>query len=110
MLVTFNHMIDEHQRKKKTVSDIEINVFAYLSFQGLKFEVIPSTFEETLDKCQFPNSAGYVVETARHKALEVFERLKNDPVRYNYYLHSCPWRNFVMAAVDFVVASIDLKM
>lgn len=45
----------------------------------MKFEVIPSTFEENLDKGTF-TPEDYVQETARGKALEVAERLKG--VRY----------------------------
>ncbi|XP_013081981.2 probable bifunctional dTTP/UTP pyrophosphatase/methyltransferase protein isoform X2 [Biomphalaria glabrata] len=41
---------------------------------GLKFEVIPSTFEENLDKSQFTPQE-YVVETAKLKTSEVAERL-----------------------------------
>lgn len=47
-----------------------------LSFQGLKFEVIPSKFEETLDKSSFSSPQAYVVENARQKTLEVMERLR----------------------------------
>nr|XP_044997377.1 probable bifunctional dTTP/UTP pyrophosphatase/methyltransferase protein [Jaculus jaculus] len=42
---------------------------------GLRFEVIPSRFRETLDKASFPDPPAYAVETARHKALEVAHRL-----------------------------------
>ncbi|XP_041463028.1 probable bifunctional dTTP/UTP pyrophosphatase/methyltransferase protein [Lytechinus variegatus] len=42
---------------------------------GLTFEVIPSTFEENLDKSLFTPEE-YVQETAKGKALEVAERLK----------------------------------
>lgn len=43
---------------------------------GLKFEVIPSTFEETLDKSKFPNPVDYVLETATHKTLQVAKTVK----------------------------------
>ncbi|XP_063970629.1 probable bifunctional dTTP/UTP pyrophosphatase/methyltransferase protein [Lytechinus pictus] len=42
---------------------------------GLNFEVIPSTFEENLDKSLYTPEE-YVQETAKGKALEVAERLK----------------------------------
>ncbi|KAK7097031.1 probable bifunctional dTTP/UTP pyrophosphatase/methyltransferase protein [Littorina saxatilis] len=45
---------------------------------GLQFEVIPSTFEETLDKSTFSNPAEYVLETARHKTLQVAEQLSQE--------------------------------
>uniref|UniRef100_A0A7S0RUK1 Septum formation protein Maf n=1 Tax=Pyramimonas obovata TaxID=1411642 RepID=A0A7S0RUK1_9CHLO len=38
---------------------------------GLKFDVVVSTFEETLDKASFPNAADYAKETATHKAIDV---------------------------------------
>ncbi|KAK7496533.1 hypothetical protein BaRGS_00012185 [Batillaria attramentaria] len=43
---------------------------------GLKFEVIPSTFEEKLDKSKFPSPVEYVLETASQKTLQVAEMLK----------------------------------
>merc|ERR1712154_517011 len=41
---------------------------------GLKFDVVPSTFEENLDKSKYQPHE-YVVETARHKTAEVAARL-----------------------------------
>ncbi|KAG2495953.1 hypothetical protein HYH03_005883 [Edaphochlamys debaryana] len=38
---------------------------------GLKFEVMVSTFEETLPKHRFSYGGEYALETARHKALDV---------------------------------------
>lgn len=43
--------------------------------QGLNVQIVPSTFEENLDKSQFSPEA-YVVENARQKALEVCIRCK----------------------------------
>jgi septum formation protein len=40
----------------------------------VRASVVPSTFEENLDKSQF-TPAGYVAENARQKALEVYSRL-----------------------------------
>jgi len=45
---------------------------------GLKFEVVASTFEENLDKTQFPNAADYAKETATHKAIEVTGRVMRE--------------------------------
>jgi len=42
---------------------------------GLRFEVVPSTFAEDLDKTLFATPAAYCAENARRKALEVWERL-----------------------------------
>ncbi|KNC85146.1 maf-like protein [Sphaeroforma arctica JP610] len=42
---------------------------------GLKFEIVPSIFEENLDKDDYPNCYDYVRQTSIHKAKEVFARL-----------------------------------
>ncbi|XP_040279653.1 probable bifunctional dTTP/UTP pyrophosphatase/methyltransferase protein [Bufo bufo] len=46
-----------------------------LSNVGLRFEVVPSWFKETLDKSQFSAPYEYAVETAKQKALEVARRM-----------------------------------
>lgn len=43
--------------------------------QGLRFEVVPSWFKETLDKALFKTPYEYAVETAKQKALEVARRM-----------------------------------
>ncbi len=42
-------------------------------------EIVPSTFEETLDKSKFARPSDYVLENARQKGLEVASRLKDSP-------------------------------
>ncbi|XP_037680551.1 probable bifunctional dTTP/UTP pyrophosphatase/methyltransferase protein isoform X2 [Choloepus didactylus] len=42
---------------------------------GLRFEVVPSRFKETLDKASFPTPYAYAIETAKQKALEVAHRM-----------------------------------
>ncbi|XP_072542276.1 probable bifunctional dTTP/UTP pyrophosphatase/methyltransferase protein isoform X2 [Salminus brasiliensis] len=42
---------------------------------GLRFEVVPSWFKETLDKTLFKSPHEYAVETAKQKALEVAQRM-----------------------------------
>ncbi|XP_061697262.1 probable bifunctional dTTP/UTP pyrophosphatase/methyltransferase protein [Syngnathoides biaculeatus] len=42
---------------------------------GLRFEVVPSWFRETLDKRRFKAPHQYAVETAKQKALEVARRM-----------------------------------
>ncbi|XP_032535369.1 probable bifunctional dTTP/UTP pyrophosphatase/methyltransferase protein isoform X1 [Chiroxiphia lanceolata] len=42
---------------------------------GLRFEVVPSWFKETLEKSSFAAPFEYAVETARQKALEVANRM-----------------------------------
>ncbi|KAF7642902.1 hypothetical protein LDENG_00248500 [Lucifuga dentata] len=46
-----------------------------LSNAGLRFEVVPSWFKETLDKKLFTAPYEYAVETAKQKALEVAKRM-----------------------------------
>ncbi|KAG8589907.1 hypothetical protein GDO81_006563 [Engystomops pustulosus] len=46
-----------------------------LSNVGLRFEVVPSWFKETLDKSMFSAPYEYAVETAKQKALEVARRM-----------------------------------
>ncbi|CAN2388884.1 Maf-like protein [Pristimantis euphronides] len=46
-----------------------------LSNVGLRFEVVPSWFKETLDKSLFSAPHEYAVETAKQKALEVARRM-----------------------------------
>ncbi|XP_040194127.1 probable bifunctional dTTP/UTP pyrophosphatase/methyltransferase protein [Rana temporaria] len=46
-----------------------------LSNVGLRFEVVPSWFKETLDKSLFAAPQEYAVETAKQKALEVARRM-----------------------------------
>ena len=57
------------------------------TFQGLKFEVMSSTFEENLDKNSFSHPADYVKETARHKTMEVAQKLASQPVSFTSNIH-----------------------
>ncbi|XP_074248519.1 putative bifunctional dTTP/UTP pyrophosphatase/methyltransferase protein isoform X1 [Saimiri boliviensis] len=52
-----------------------------LSNAGLRFEVVPSRFKETLDKAAFATPYGYAMETAKQKALEVANRLHQANMR-----------------------------
>ncbi|XP_054979585.1 probable bifunctional dTTP/UTP pyrophosphatase/methyltransferase protein isoform X2 [Sorex araneus] len=52
-----------------------------LNNAGLRFEVVPSRFKETLDKASFPAPSAYAVETAKQKALEVAQRLYQKDLR-----------------------------
>ncbi|KAK2157444.1 hypothetical protein LSH36_191g02012 [Paralvinella palmiformis] len=45
---------------------------------GLKFEIIPSTFDENLNKSEFDTPSDYVKQTALGKAMEVAKRLAGD--------------------------------
>ncbi|KAA8494081.1 N-acetylserotonin O-methyltransferase-like protein [Porphyridium purpureum] len=48
-----------------------------LTTLGLRFEVEPSRFEETLDKSQFAGPDAYVLENAKLKALDVCTRMSD---------------------------------
>ncbi|KAI8049079.1 N-acetylserotonin O-methyltransferase-like protein-like protein [Syncephalis plumigaleata] len=52
-----------------------------LSLLGISFDVEPSLFEENLDKSLFAHPRDYVMENARCKAAEVFERSYRQLVR-----------------------------
>ncbi|CAO2632996.1 Probable bifunctional dTTP/UTP pyrophosphatase/methyltransferase protein [Lemmus lemmus] len=52
-----------------------------LGYTGLRFEVVPSRFPETLDKASFPTPHDYSRETARQKALEVARRLQENDLQ-----------------------------
>ena len=56
--------------------------FFLVALQGLAFEVVPSTFEEGLDKHVFSTAHDYAKENARRKALDVVGKLK---VSCNWY-------------------------
>lgn len=49
-----------------------------LSQIGLQFEVIPSSFEENLDKSSFNHPSSYVKENAKQKCLDVWRNLTKD--------------------------------
>ncbi|CAO3690727.1 unnamed protein product [Umbelopsis ramanniana] len=49
-----------------------------ISNLGLDFDVVPSLFPENLDKSTFREPSGYVSETSKGKALEVYQRLKDE--------------------------------
>lgn len=43
-------------------------------------EVVPSLYDEKLDRSEYRGHGEYVQDIARYKVLEVYERLKADPV------------------------------
>lgn len=47
------------------------NMIFYVIFQGLKFTVVPSDFEETLDPKSYSSPDQFVIATAKGKAEEV---------------------------------------
>ena len=51
-----------------------------ICFQGLVFDVVPSTFSEDLVKSDFKLPVEYAQETSKHKALDVATSLKDDLV------------------------------
>ncbi|MCJ8732504.1 hypothetical protein PDJAM_G00212210 [Pangasius djambal] len=52
-----------------------------LTNAGLRFEVVPSWFKETLDKALFKTPYEYAVETAKQKALEVAQRMPRNHLK-----------------------------
>lgn len=53
-------------------------MYIYYCFQGLKFEIVTSLFEENLDPLLYKDPADFVIDTALHKVEEVADRLKQD--------------------------------
>lgn len=78
-----------------------LRVFAI--FQGLQFEVIPSTFEETLDKSAFKHPFDYVLENSKQKALEVAGRVDKESVCH-YELKSARQVSAYHIRVDFYIS------
>uniref|UniRef100_A0A8D2ZRI5 Acetylserotonin O-methyltransferase-like n=1 Tax=Scophthalmus maximus TaxID=52904 RepID=A0A8D2ZRI5_SCOMX len=62
------------KRKVRSISDSKSFMTQWLH-KGLRFEVVPSWFKETLEKGLFKAPHEYAVETARQKALEVARRM-----------------------------------
>lgn len=48
--------------------------------QRINAEVVPSLYDEKLDRSEYEGLGEYVQDIARYKVLEVYERLKADPV------------------------------
>lgn len=48
--------------------------------QRINAEVVPSLYDEKLDRSRYEGHGEYVQDIARYKVLEVYERLKEDPV------------------------------
>ncbi|XP_023219213.1 N-acetylserotonin O-methyltransferase-like protein [Centruroides sculpturatus] len=65
---------------------------------NLKFEVIPSTFEENLDKSSFEKPYEFVKETAKCKALQVAEKLKLQKKMLQPILHKLATQRIVLAS------------
>jgi len=48
--------------------------------QRINAEVVPSLYDENLDRSKYEGHGEYVQDIAKYKVLEVYERLKADPV------------------------------
>ncbi|XP_015515912.1 dTTP/UTP pyrophosphatase [Neodiprion lecontei] len=48
---------------------------------GLKPEVVPSTYDENLDRAKYKSHGDYVKDLAYFKVIEVYDRLKGDEVQ-----------------------------
>ncbi|ELK09011.1 N-acetylserotonin O-methyltransferase-like protein [Pteropus alecto] len=75
-----------------------------LSNAGLKFEVVPSQFKETLRKASFPTPYAYAVETAKQKALENV-RVTVSPRKLGFgFLQKDLWAPDIVIGADTIVA------
>jgi len=66
----------------------------FVCFKGLNVEVVPSDFDENLQKSSFDCPAEYVKETALQKALCVAQQLKNETVSIVLYLCLDAYENY----------------
>lgn len=48
--------------------------------QRINAEIVPSLYDENLDRSKYNNHGEYVQDIAKYKVLEVYERLKADTV------------------------------
>eukprot|EP01132_Coremiostelium_polycephalum_P002730 gene2730-3388_t len=62
---------------KNRKKNVEQNEFHEIE-KRLKFNVVPSVFQEDLDKSKFPSPYDYCLETATEKAKEVYKRLEKE--------------------------------
>jgi len=49
-------------------------------YQRITAEIVPSLYDENLDRTKYTNHGEYVQDIAKYKVLEVYERLKADSV------------------------------
>ena len=61
----------------------------FITFQGLKFDIEISNFEENLKKESFNSPLDYVKETAKQKVLEVTNRLYREVINSTKCLPLC---------------------
>ncbi|XP_074514745.1 putative bifunctional dTTP/UTP pyrophosphatase/methyltransferase protein isoform X2 [Sebastes fasciatus] len=74
-MVLLNPVISKLTGKLVVLASASPRRLEILSNAGLRFEVVPSWFKETLDKRLFKAPYEYAVETAKQKALEVARRM-----------------------------------
>ncbi|XP_007460564.1 PREDICTED: N-acetylserotonin O-methyltransferase-like protein [Lipotes vexillifer] len=74
-------VIGKLQHKRVVLASASPRRQEILSNAGLRFEVVPSRFKETLHKASFATPYAYAVETARQKALEVAGRMHQKDLR-----------------------------
>ncbi|XP_073711389.1 probable bifunctional dTTP/UTP pyrophosphatase/methyltransferase protein isoform X2 [Misgurnus anguillicaudatus] len=70
-----NPVISKLSNKLVVLASASPRRLEILTNAGLRFEVVPSWFKETLDKSLFKSPYQYAVETAKQKALEVAQRM-----------------------------------
>uniref|UniRef100_A0A673X607 Acetylserotonin O-methyltransferase-like n=1 Tax=Salmo trutta TaxID=8032 RepID=A0A673X607_SALTR len=74
-MVLMNPVISKLTGKLVVLASASPRRLEILTNVGLRFEVVPSWFKETLDKRLFKTPHEYAVETAKQKALEVAKRM-----------------------------------
>ncbi|CAD5123908.1 DgyrCDS12215 [Dimorphilus gyrociliatus] len=75
MLLSIAHII---RSKKIILASGSPRRKEILSNAGLKVDIIPSKFEENLDKTTYKDTFEYAIDTSYHKGLEVVDRMINE--------------------------------
>ncbi|KOC62799.1 N-acetylserotonin O-methyltransferase-like protein [Habropoda laboriosa] len=60
---------------------------------GINVEVVPSTYDENLDRSKYKNIGEYVQDLAKYKVQEVYERLKDTMVALGDTMYGKPKNN-----------------
>uniref|UniRef100_A0A8D0L2S5 Acetylserotonin O-methyltransferase like n=1 Tax=Sphenodon punctatus TaxID=8508 RepID=A0A8D0L2S5_SPHPU len=74
-MVLLNPVIGKLVNKRVVLASASPRRQEILTNVGLRFEVVPSWFKETLEKSSFSAPYEYAIETAKQKALEVAKRM-----------------------------------
>ena len=78
-----------------------LKTVCFITFQGLKFDIVTSNFEENLKKESFNSPLDYVKETAKQKVLEVTNRLYGEVINSTLEMFTSVFSS-VMSSLKFI--------